>query len=470
MKSIVTVLALLLLVPAPAAVAKNVDLATVPPRDSVQLTIYNSEDLTLVRETRVVSFKRGVNTLQFAWAGTLIDPTSVELRFATHADRLELSDTTFPHDKPQMLYWNVASELDGDAAVEISYFTSGITWEADYVAIAGAGESRLDLDGFVRVHNRSGEDYEGASVRVVVGTINLVEKVAELARVSPAEVEQLEEVERHELRNRAARKMMERTMGAAAPAAADAAVYREKKIIKEGLSEYFIFTIEGEETIPNGWSKRLRSFDGADVPVRVQYRYRPPQYGDQLVRLYLLKNDVASQLGTTPLPGGTVRIFRENGRGGLSYLTSQQVPYVPVGEDVELNLGPDPEVVFELVTRRVRRENIWMKLHGADVYRQVEPGGLDIDVRSSVAGWDERASRVQWIRNYTRRPIEVEVRRTLPGHVVFESTLDAKAHDYQTVEYTATVPPGRSVGLEYDVIRKHGRNAKQNNVTITAGS
>ena len=30
--------------------AENVDLSTVPARDSVQLTIYNTEDLTLVRE------------------------------------------------------------------------------------------------------------------------------------------------------------------------------------------------------------------------------------------------------------------------------------------------------------------------------------------------------------------------------------------------------------------------------------
>ena len=41
--------------------AKNVDLSTVPDRDTVQLTIYNSEDLTLVRETRKVSFKPGAN-------------------------------------------------------------------------------------------------------------------------------------------------------------------------------------------------------------------------------------------------------------------------------------------------------------------------------------------------------------------------------------------------------------------------
>ena len=60
--------------------ARNIDLSTVPNRDTVQLTIYNSEDLTLVRETRKVSFKQGANGLQFSWANTLIDPSSVELR------------------------------------------------------------------------------------------------------------------------------------------------------------------------------------------------------------------------------------------------------------------------------------------------------------------------------------------------------------------------------------------------------
>ena len=49
-----------------SASAKNIDLSTVPDRHKVQLTIYNSEDLTLVRETRTVSFKKGVNGLQFS--------------------------------------------------------------------------------------------------------------------------------------------------------------------------------------------------------------------------------------------------------------------------------------------------------------------------------------------------------------------------------------------------------------------
>src|SRR5688500_19079230 len=169
---------------AAGARAENIDLSTVPARDTVQLTIYNSEDLTLVRETRQVTFKKGANPLQFSWANTLIDPTSVELKFLTQADKLEVLDTTFPHDKPQMLYWNVNSEIDGAATIQITYFTNGITWSADYIAIADAAEKNVKLEGFVRVHNNSGEEYEDAQVRLVVGTINLVEKIAQLANIS----------------------------------------------------------------------------------------------------------------------------------------------------------------------------------------------------------------------------------------------------------------------------------------------
>src|SRR6476661_8105111 len=135
-----------------STLAENVDLSTVPSRSTVQLTIYNSEDITLVRETRVVTFKKGVNPLQFSWANTLIDPSSVELKFLTNADKLDVLDTTFPHAKPQMLYWNVNSDFGGEAKIQITYFTSGITWSADYLCLADAAEKNMKFEGFVRVH------------------------------------------------------------------------------------------------------------------------------------------------------------------------------------------------------------------------------------------------------------------------------------------------------------------------------
>src|SRR6202042_3445084 len=102
---------------------------------------------------RKITFKKGQNPLEFSWVNTLIDPTSVELKFLTNPDQLDVLDTTFPKDKPQMLYWNVQSDFDGEATVEISYFTSGVSWSADYLCTASKNESSVNLDGSVRITN-----------------------------------------------------------------------------------------------------------------------------------------------------------------------------------------------------------------------------------------------------------------------------------------------------------------------------
>ena len=52
------------------------------------------------------------------------------------------------------------------------------------------------------------------------------------------------------------------------------------------------------------------------------------------------------------------------------------------------------------------------------------------------------------------------------GDVVFRSGLAAKNFDYQTVEYTAAVKPAEKANLLHEVVRRQGRNAKQNRVAI----
>jgi len=448
-----------------AAAAENIDLSTIPRRDTVQLTIYNSEDLTLVRETRHITFSRGVNPLQFSWANTLIDPTSVDLRFITHADELDVLDTTYPHDKPEMLYWNVASTLDGDAVVEITYFTSGITWAADYVCVADPDEKHMAFDGFVKITNNSGEDYENADVRLVVGQINLVEKVADLARrgVISREIE-----EEYLTKRRAAGRMPPRARRELADSVSEAvagAAGAPKQIIKEGLSEYFIYTIDGRETVRHSWSKRMRLFDGMSVPFDIKYRYRPEQYRDQLVRLYILRNDEKSGLGSTPLPDGMVRLFRHNGRDGLAFLTASPTKYVPIGQEIELNLGRDPEVVHERVRLASWRDNFWFHTGDARKYFSPEQGDRILP-NYSVAGWDNHDKWIERIRNYRDKPIDVEIRRSFHGHVEFISELDAKLHDYRTPQFAASIDAMTTRQLPYQVTSHRGINKKQDNVTL----
>ena len=105
----------------------------------------------MVREHRLLTVKEGVNRIQFTWANTLIDPTSIEFRILDQQDKVDLVDTTFPAGRNDALQWNISSQLAGKIPVEIRYFTSGITWAADYVGIANEDETKLAVTGYVRV-------------------------------------------------------------------------------------------------------------------------------------------------------------------------------------------------------------------------------------------------------------------------------------------------------------------------------
>ena len=440
--AIVVTLALAL---APSALAGNVDLATVPPRDSVQLTIYNSEDLTLVRETRSLTLKKGVNHIQYSWADTLIDPTSVEIRPLEKEDQIEVLDTTFPGDKPQQLVWNIESKLEGQVKFQVTYFTSGLSWSADYVLIANAEETEMSFDGYVQVYNNSGEEYENAQVRLVVGVVNLVEKIQDLARRGII----LETDEDGRLSKSATGVVMLDAIVKAQPEATElGASKRAPQIVKEGLSEYFIYTIEGSQTIPNQWSKRLMSFQARQVKFDILYRVRPQQYGDRPVRFLMLKNDEEHKLGTTPLPDGLVRTFRDNGRDGLGFLGQQSVSYVPIKDDIELNVGTDDEVVWERKPMAVGRLN------------------FTFDGRPPrVVGWDQKFTYQEEVRNYKAKAIRVELRHVIPGDVELQAEA-ARLHDYQTVEFTLTAEARGKLAWQYEYTQHLGKNARQNSIRL----
>jgi len=250
----------------------KVDLVTLPSRDTVQLTIYNSADMTLVRESRALTLKNGKNKLQFSWANTLIDPTSLEMLPKASADKIDIADLTYPPRVRNLGLWNIESGVSGKVPVEITYLTSGLSWRAFYMGTLTEDEKTMRLQGYVRVTNNSGEDYENAQTRLIVGKVHILDQIAQLARRQypygkPGEVPV--PTDKFRLLGREARMTME----AEVTYLATLAPAKPKEIKKEGLSEYFLYTIEGTETIPTGWSKRLISFDIDKVPVINLYKY-----------------------------------------------------------------------------------------------------------------------------------------------------------------------------------------------------
>jgi len=419
----------------------RINVVTLPDRDTVQLTIYNSADLTMVKETRHLTFRKGLNKLEFSWANTLIDPTSVEFHALTHADQVDTLDVRFPPRVTNTLEWHINSEVAGEVVCEIRYFTSGIIWSADYVAEADKAEKLMALAGNVRVTNYSGEDYENAQVRLVVGVIRLVEEIATLARPSERDGKDRDE---NGLDQSAGLKRKEREMkkGVDKLELQDA-VHAEApaEIIKEGVSEYFLYTVDGRDTIPTGWSKRLPSFQTNDVPIVSYYKFEKEQWDDKVIRFYKFTNDKPSHLGVEPLPDGDVKAFRVVTRDQLfNFVGATSVKYIPIGESVELELGEDREVMVQPTLMDWQKTNIHFD----------QWGGVD--------GWIIKETWQFAVQNSKAIDVILDIRRNFDGDWELKSDATYEKVDKTKVKFVRPLKPHAKELFSYELTTRYGTN------------
>jgi hypothetical protein len=428
----------------------KVDLVTLPARDTVQLTIYNSADLTLVRESRALTVKEGENKLQFSWADTLIDPTSLAMLPKADADKITIADLTYPPRVQNLGLWNIQSGVSGKVPVEITYLTSGLSWRAFYMGTLTDDEKTMRLQGYVRVTNNSGEDYENAQTRLIVGQVHILDEIAELARrqypygrpgAVPARGERGGERLREESPLLGELELSKRVVQ-------QLAELKPKEIKKEGLSEYFLYTIEGTETIETGWSKRLQSFDAGEVTVVNLYKFEEERYGNLVVRFLSFKNDKEHKLGETPIPGGLLKVYRGiDGAGHLSYTGQSEFKYIPVNEEVELNLGPAADVVVEPKLMDFKTKN------------------YTFDFRRDISGWDEvRTFKVE-VRNTRDIPAKLEIKRNFPTQYwdIEKSGQfgDFEKEDMDTAKFTLKLEPRSKTEFEYVLTTYNGVRAEE---------
>jgi hypothetical protein len=439
MRSALLIVGLALL--CPQLLPARVNVVSLPGRDSVQLTIYNSVDLTVVTERRALAFRKGMNRLEFSWANTLIDPTSVEFKPVTHASEIDILDVSFPARVPNTLEWRINSDFAGEVVVEIRYFTSGIRWAADYVVQAARQENSMTFSGAVRVTNQSGEDYENAQIRLVVGTVRLVEEIVNLARqnhpAEPAVTTTGLMLADHGLAKNVAL-AVDGSMSQM-----DAAAKR-KDIVKESLSEYFLYTVEGRDTIPNGWAKQLPSFSTARVPISSLYKFEREMWGERVMRYYRFTNAVAAQLGKEPLPDGGVIALRTMTDDLLSsFVGRTSVKYIPVDETVELELGGDQEVIVKPILLDWTRTDI------------------SFDRRGNVTGWTTTETWKIEVQNSKEIPITVDVRRRFDGDWTLTTRDKYEQVDSQRVKFLSPLGPGQTRTFEYQLTTRQGTNARR---------
>lgn len=431
----------------PAPPAGAIELVTLPKRENVQLTIYNSADLTLVRESRKIVLKRGWNWLQYSWSNTLIDPTSLSLEPKEQKDKIDIQALVFPPRQRELGRWLIHSEYSGPVPFEITYLTSGLTWRSFYMGTLSEDEKSMGIKGYVRVSNNSGEDYAEAQTRLVVGQVHLIDMIADLARRQYPYDSPRPYIMRDINGDFSMGYLMEKEKTAdlevldMPQAAKQLSQLGQKQIIKEGLSEYFLYSIEGTENIENQWSKRLLSFEADDIKVESLYKYDEGRYGSLTIRFIKLANDEEHNLGDTPLPDGNVKIYGlEDKEGHLSYVGGTNVKYIPVNEEVEMNLGAARLVEVMPTLMDLKTEH------------------YIFDPNNIISGWEEIRTWKIEITNTRQLPVTIEITRDFgTSYWTLKSETPYDKYDATRIRYNMSIEPRTKKEIEYTVTTYHGK-------------
>ncbi len=217
---------------------------------------------------------------------------------------------------------------------------------------------------------------------------------------------------------------------------------QQVEIVKEEMSEYFLYTVQGRDTVPNGWSKRLPSFKTNAVPITSYYKFEKERWGDSVMRYYRFTNSVACKLGTEPLPDGSVKAFRLTGKDELyQYVGATQVKYIPLNETVELELGNDPEVLIKPTLMN------WAKS---------EP---KFDQYGNVNGWTVKESWQIELQNSKEIEVMLDVRRNFKGDWTLETSDEHQNVDADQVKFVVPLRPHEKRTLDYALTTRYGLNA-----------
>jgi hypothetical protein len=312
-------------------------------------------------------------------------------------------------------------------------------------------EQHMQLDAYVTIQNHSGEDYENASTRVIVGTIHLLDEIMALAgRDTPYNRPGTPQYKPLTKSESDVRLDAYRALGVAEDMAMAAASMEVKAIIKEGLSEYFLYTIEGTENIPDGWGKRLPSFSVDKIPVQNLYRYEEERYGKSTQRLIIFKNDNVHQLGKEPLPDGDIKVFKQVSKyQQLAYIGHVPSKYIPIDQEVELDFGAARDVKINPLLMSEKTENYQFNRHG------------DISGFDSIQQWEIK------LENNRDIPIKIEIFRNFNTPYWKINNQDGnngkfEKVDIDTVKYTLVVAANSSITLAYDITYFEGERQNVN--------
>lgn len=343
-------------------------------RKEINLTIYNS-NLGVVKDLREINIDKGTTEIKLSDVAKLIDPTSVHIKLdgnileqnyqydlvstdkilqkyidrdinlidedgnlisgkllsvyggqyviqnpnggltlIPNIDKYKIKVESLPEGlitKPTLV-WLVQSNNSGKKDVEVTYQTGGLSWSAEYVVLLNENDTKLDLNSWVSINNRSGASYKDANLKLIAGDLNLV-RSRDYPNMVKAQYD--------------AGVMME-----AAPQ------FEEKSFF-----EYHIYDLQRKTNVLDNETKQIALFESENVSINKKYLY---QSGSNKVGVYVeFKNSSENNLGV-PMPKGKVRVYKSDGESP-QFIGEDMIDHTPKNEKLSLKIGEAFDITAE---------------------------------------------------------------------------------------------------------------------------
>jgi hypothetical protein len=369
---------------------------------SAILDRYVGHDVVVVHDAPMASPARETAQL-------LADKDGIVLQYH---DRIETGLTNahiiFPalpaglRDRPTLTL-DLVSDRAANPELDLAYLAGGLSWHAEYVASVAPSDDRLQLSGLITLTNESGTSFPDAHVQLVAGNVNVPPSDVQVVRISTV-------------------------------ARASAL---EPPVTQENYFEYHLYTLTRPTSIENKQTKQVALLRAANVPVRKSlelrgsssyYESQDADLGQRInVGAYLTFSNKGGALGI-PLPGGIVRVYKNDRAGTSQFLGSDTIDHTPRNADVRLHLGDS----FDVTAKKKQTD-----FHIA--------GGCTFESEYQTK-----------IANAKTEPVDVLVVEPIPGDwtVISENIRHSKSSS-ATADWTVHVPPDGNTTLRYRVRVKY---------------
>jgi len=436
------------------------------PQQGVGLTIYN-DNFAVVRESRQMSFEKGLNTVKFTDVASAIDPTSVNFRCLSVPGAVSILEQNYEYDLvnqasllKRYIGKNVTVNLKGSGAdtgkeltgillaslgndlilksrtnsieilnddsvenISLKELPDDLVTKPTLVWLA---DVRNKADQLCQVTYTTGQINWHADYSAVLnadetkidftGWVTIDNKSGatykdSIIKLIAGDVRRITEPER--LRRRV---MLDMAAKAAPPA------FEEKAFM-----EYHLYTLSRKSTINNNQVKQIEFITPAlGVPTKKLYIYERSRQRDKVQIKLEFENTKKNNLGIA-LPKGKVRVFKKDPADDmLEFVGEDRIDHTPRKEKLLLYIGNAFDIVPEYTlvdTKPTRRKRV--ETHKIEL-RNRKDKAVTVFVDEKFSAW------VNWTIDESTHKYEKRDARTAR----FEVRIDADST--ATIEYTAT--------------------------------